>query len=210
VIVHLFVESSIKLALATPVHRISNRPPLSNEELWYRGVCQATVNPVLTILQNFASFTDEQLKSWMLIIYPIMCDLTLSDEYLIRKPLRELLLRVGKMEIVSEFTFSLMDIDLVPQELETELKFQTFSSTYPVAENYLDTTSDNDEVSEDDVRETGKILRFRDSVLRDSTDSNLRIRESGDIVVRRNSVPLSRVDEGGEKEVSDGEDILED
>jgi len=85
-------------------------PPPTKEELWLKKLTQSKIPVILLILNQFSQFRDKQLSTNLSLIYPLLCDLTLSDSFLVRKSLRDALIRIGKIKI-GEFHYEVVDVD---------------------------------------------------------------------------------------------------
>jgi len=59
----------------------------------------STVPTVLLILDRITSYSDEKFGSVLLAVYPLICDLTLSNNYEVRVAVRKTLWRVGNTHI---------------------------------------------------------------------------------------------------------------
>jgi len=110
-VVKSYMDCLRKLSFLT--HRIRQTehvPPPTKEEIWLKKLTQSKIPVVLLILHQFAQFRDGQIATHLSFIYPLLCDLTLSDSFLVRKSLRDVLIRVGKIKL-GEFRYEVVDMD---------------------------------------------------------------------------------------------------
>jgi len=88
------------------------------------------------ILDSFAQLSRDLLSSKISFIYPVCCDLSVSDSFLLRKSLRDLFLRLGNIKI-EQFQYEVVKIDTSSIEKLNEPEIQRSRTQIEVSEESI-------------------------------------------------------------------------
>jgi len=111
IVVKSYMDCLRKLSFLT--HRVRHTdyvPPPTKEEIWLKRLTESKIPVIILILNQFAQFREFQISTNLSFIYPLLCDLSLSDNFLVRKSLRDVLLRVGKIKL-GELRYEVINIE---------------------------------------------------------------------------------------------------
>jgi len=104
-----YMEGIRKLSFISRSLSMDINPVPSKEEIWLKRLTHSKIPLIILILDNFSQLSTNLLSSKISFVYPMCCDLTVSDNFLLRKSLRDLFLRLGSIKI-QQFRYEVVKI----------------------------------------------------------------------------------------------------